>query len=122
MAEVQVLDDPPNTEPGTIYDPEPGKPVGVSEVLVDIPLSQRHGPVAKRYHGSVRLDPTRVGRDASKVADEVIAHLAGLLGADVELILEIKANIPDGAPEQVVRIVIENTRELRFDDSGFESE
>ena len=64
------------------------------------PTSQ---PSARRYHGSVKLDPTRVGKDAGQVADEVIAHLAGLLGADVKLTLEIEANIPDGAPEQVVR-------------------
>ena len=79
-------------------------------------------PAAKRYHGAVKLDPTRVGRDASQVADEVIAHLAGLLGADVRLTLEIEANIPDGAPEQVVRTVTENSRTLNFDDSGFETE
>ena len=77
---------------------------------------------AKRYHGSVKLDPTRVGRDAGQVADEVIAHLAGLLGADVKLTLEIEAHIPDGAPEQVVRIVVENSRTLNFDASGFETE
>ena len=79
-------------------------------------------PAAKRYHGSVRLNPTRFGRDASQVADEVIAHLASLLGADVKLTLEIEATIPDGAPEHVVRTVNENTRTLKFDDSGFETE
>ena len=79
-------------------------------------------PAAKRYHGAVRLNPTRVGRDASQIADEVIAHLEGLLGADVELTLEIKANIPNGAPEQVVRTVTENSRTLKFVDSGFENE
>ena len=79
-------------------------------------------PEAKRYHGSVKLDPTRLGRDASQVADEVISHLAGLLGADVKLTLEIEATIPEGAPEHVVRTVNENTRTLKFDDSGFESE
>lgn len=35
----------------------------------------------KRYHGSVDLDPTRVGRDAGRVADEVIARAAAVLGA-----------------------------------------
>ena len=70
----------------------------------------------------VRLDPTRVGRDASQVSDEVVAHLAGLLGADLKLTLEIEANIPDGAPEQVVRIVTENSRTLNFDDSELETE
>ena len=78
-------------------------------------------PKARRYHGSVKLDPTRVGRDASQIADEVIAHLSGLMGADVNLILEIEANIPDGTPEHVVRIVIENSRSLKFEDSGFEN-
>ena len=77
---------------------------------------------AKRYHGSVRLDPTRVGRDAGKIADEVIAHLNGLTGADVRLTLEIEADIPDGAPEQVVRVVTENSKTLKFEDTGFETE
>ena len=77
---------------------------------------------AKRYHGSVTLDPTRAGRDASQIADEVISHLSGLTGANVRLTLEIEADIPDGAPDQVVRIVTENTRTLKFDDSGFETE
>ena len=31
---------------------------------------------ARRFHGAVSLDATRVGRDASQIADEVIAHLA----------------------------------------------
>mgnify|MGYP000461959282 CR=1 FL=1 len=77
---------------------------------------------ARRYHGSVSLDPTRAGRDASTIADEVIAHLSGLMGADVKVTLEIEANIPDGAPEQVVRTVTENSRTLKFEVSGFEEE
>ena len=79
-------------------------------------------PTARRYHGSVSLDPTRAGRDASTIADEVIAHLSGLMGADVKVTLEIEANIPDGAPEQVVRTVTEKSRTLKFEVSGFEEE
>ena len=79
-------------------------------------------PRAKRYHGSVKLDATRVGRDAGQIADEVIAHLSALVGADVQLTLEIEAHIPDGTPEQVIRTVTENSRTLKFDDSGFENE
>lgn len=79
-------------------------------------------PLSRRYHGSVKLDPTRVGRDAGTIAEEVVAHLAGLMGAEVRLTLEIEADIPSGAPEQVVRVVTENSRTLKFDDSGFESE
>jgi hypothetical protein len=68
------------------------------------------------------LDPTRVGRDASRIADEVIAHLSGLVGADVRVTLEIEAEIPSGAPEQVVRTVTENGRTLKFTSQEFEKE
>ena len=77
---------------------------------------------ARRYHGSVKLDPTRVGLDASQVAKEVIAHLVGVVGSEVKLTLEIEADIPNGATEQVIRTVTENSRILNFDDSGFEKE
>ena len=45
-----------------------------------------------------------------------------MMGADVKVTLEIEANIPDGAPEQVVRTVTENSRTLKFEVSGFEEE
>ncbi len=76
----------------------------------------------KRFHGSITLDPARVGRDASRVADEVISHLSGLMGTNVRVTLEIEAEIPDGAPENVVRTVTENSRTLKFDNQGFELE
>jgi hypothetical protein len=82
-------------------------------------------PVAaqpKRFHGTVTLDPTRVGRDASRVADEVIAHLSGLVGAKVKVTLEVEAEIPSGAPDHVVRTVTENSRTLKFTSQGFEKE
>ena len=76
----------------------------------------------KRFHGTVSLDATRVGRDASQIADEVIAHLAGLVGAKVTVTLEVAAEIPDGAPDHVVRTVTENSRTLKFTSQGFEKE
>jgi hypothetical protein len=56
------------------------------------------------------------------VADEVITHLAGLVGSNVRVTLEIQAEIPGGAPETVVRTVTENGRTLRFTSQGFENE
>jgi hypothetical protein len=76
----------------------------------------------KRYYGTVVLDSTRVGRDASRVADEVISHLSGLVGAKVNVTLEIEAQMPDGASEQVVRTVTENGRTLKFSSQGFEKD
>jgi hypothetical protein len=77
---------------------------------------------ARRFHGSVSLDPARVGRDAGRIAEEVIAHLCGLVGADVKVTLEIEADVPQGVPETVVRTVTENSRTLKFKNQGFESE
>jgi hypothetical protein len=70
----------------------------------------------------VNLDAARVGRDASRIADEVIAHLAGQIGAEVTVTLDIEARLPEGAPEQVVRTVTENSRTLGFSSHGFERE
>lgn len=77
-----------------------------------------------RFHGSVTLDPNRVGRDASKIAEEIISHLVGLVGADVTITLDIEAVIPSGVPDNVVRTVTENCRSLKFEphQHGFEKE
>jgi len=80
-------------------------------------------PKPKRYHGTVVLDPARVGRDAGRIADEVVTHLVGLVGSNVRVTLEIQAEIPAGAPDNVVRTVTENSRTLKFTgNSGFETE
>jgi predicted AAA+ superfamily ATPase len=80
-----------------------------------------HSP-PKRFHGSVTLDPARVGRDASRIAEEVIAHLAGLVDATVTVTLDIDVKIPSGAPDNVVRTVTENGRTLGFTTQGFEED
>ena len=75
-----------------------------------------------RFHGTVDLDSARVGRDAGQIADEVISHLHGLIGAEVTVTLEIQARVPSGAPDNVVRTVTENARTLKFTSQGFERE
>jgi hypothetical protein len=78
--------------------------------------------LVKRFHGTVALSPLRVGSDAEKVGDEVIAHLAGLVDSKVRITLEIVAEIPGGLPDNTVRIVTENSRTLKFESQGFERE
>lgn len=84
------------------------------------------GPIGpsrpRRFYGSVELDSTRVGRDASRIAEEVIVHMEGLVGAKVKVTMEIEVEIPDGAPDNVVRIVTENSKTLKFKNHGFEVE
>ena len=107
-AGVGVAETSASTSAGAGTSPEPTPP----------PPEQK----ARRFHGAVSLDATRVGRDASQIADEVIAHLAGLVGAKVTVTLEIEAEIPSGAPDHVVRTVTENSRTLKFSSQGFERE
>lgn len=103
---------------------EPGIGSGAEAVGADTGgVAAPRGPrPPKRFHGTVSLDPTRVGRDAGRIGDEVIAHLVGLMGSDVKVTLEIEADIPNGATENVVRTVTENSRTLKFTSQGFEEE
>jgi predicted AAA+ superfamily ATPase len=76
----------------------------------------------KRFHGSVALDPARMTSAAGVIAESVIAHLSALVGSNVKVTLEIEAEVPSGVPDNVVRIVTENGRTLKFTTHGFEEE
>ncbi|MFZ1124205.1 MAG: Swt1 family HEPN domain-containing protein [Candidatus Baltobacteraceae bacterium] len=78
--------------------------------------------VLRRFHGTVRVDSTRVGRDAGRIADEVIAHLSGQMGSEVTVTIEIEAKLPNGATDLLMRTVTENSRTLKFDSFGFETD
>ncbi|MGH9126562.1 MAG: ATP-binding protein [Acidimicrobiales bacterium] len=77
--------------------------------------------VRRRFYGVAPVRPERLGRDAGRIAEEVVAHLVGLDGTEVEVTIEIKAHNDGGFPEQVVKLVSENTSALRFTESGFEA-
>jgi hypothetical protein len=77
-------------------------------------------PKPQRFYGSVTLDTTRAVRDATAVIEEVAQHLSGLLGTRVEITMEIHADLPEGAPEHILRTVTENCRTLKFTNYGFE--
>jgi hypothetical protein len=53
---------------------------------------------------------------------EVVKHLTTLYGVNVQVTLEIEANIPGGVREGTVRTVTENCRALRFEGFAFEEE
>jgi hypothetical protein len=76
----------------------------------------------RRFYAVTRLDPERYQRDFSKLAAEIIANLAGLLGTEVEISVEVKAVNAAGFPEHITRTVIENARTLKLDSFGFETE
>jgi hypothetical protein len=85
-----------------------------------IPASSQQPSLPTRYHGTVTLDSTRVGRDASRIAEEIIGHLTSLPGAVARITLEIDIEIPNGIPDDRVRAVNENSNTLKFKSHGFE--
>ena len=85
-----------------------------------IPGATPRAPILRRFHGSAKIDATRLSRDVDVIASSVVQHLAGLLDAKVKITIEIEAEIPSGAPENVVRTVTENCRTLKFENQGFE--
>lgn len=111
---------------GVVYKPNDGGAGSDSETspgpggVVDI--EPPNPPVLRRFHGAVELDPMRLGRDAGRIADEVISHLQGLVGSKVKITLEVLAEAPEGIPENVVRIVSENCNTLKFKAHGFEGD
>jgi len=88
-SETQGDDDVPEAPTGA---------VGESPATGLDPVTQPLTPQHHRYHGTVRLDPQRVGRDAVQIAEEVIVHLAGLPQAEVTVTIEIEARLPEDAP------------------------
>lgn len=106
----------PPTEPG---EAEPGRRTPLGEPL---PPAEPPVRVLRRFHGSVTLDPSRTGRDAGRIAEEVLNHLTTLRGGQVTVTLEIHAEAPDGVPDSTVRTVTENCRTLKFNTHGFEEE
>ena len=79
---------------------------------------QRVAP--RRFHATATLDHRRIGPDASRIAEEVVSHLDGLVGSDVKVTLEIEVTVPDGVPDRVERVVTENCASLRLASHAFE--
>jgi hypothetical protein len=118
-AKRQTTPEPTPTKPGEPQSADPITPTH-EPGSTSTPPTPSTPALPKRFHGSITVDATRVGRDAGRIADEVVAHLAGLVGSKVSVTLEIQAEVADGVPEKVVRIVTENCRTLRFSNHGFE--
>ena len=52
----------------------------------------------------------------------MVQHLVGLVGAGVDVTIEIHAEVPDAVPDQIVRTVTENCRTLKFKSHALEKE
>ena len=106
---------PPSVPGDTSGPQDPEEPGGDDPIT---PESKKYS----RFFGSVRLDGSRVGRDAGRIADEVLSHLAALPNAQLNVTLEVQVEVRDGVSEDVVRTVSENANALKFDQAAFEKD
>jgi hypothetical protein len=84
------------------------------------PTAEAKPALPTRFYGTVQVDARRLGRDAGRIAEEVLAHLLGVDGAAVTVTLEIRADIDKGIEQNIVRAITENCRTLNFKAHGFE--
>ncbi len=79
------------------------------------------GPRAKtRLFGVLRVDPHKYGRDLTRLQQEILPHLADPDTGDLTITVEVEATRPDGFPDDKIRIVTENARVLKFEQSDFD--
>ncbi len=122
VARAQIDSEAPTPTPTETPLPAPNggtRPGRTTESEGDQP-PQRVDP--RRFHATATLNHSRIGPEASRIAEEVVSHLDGLVGSKVRVTLEIEVEVPAGVPEHVERIVTENSVSLRLDGHAFEKE
>ncbi|GHO88025.1 Swt1 family HEPN domain-containing protein [Dictyobacter formicarum] len=104
------------TSTGSVERPKPPYHAPVPQPPIDTK------PKARRFHGSVDVRPLMMSIDAGTIMDEIVTHLAQLDQQGVRVTIEIQANIDKGIPDDIVRDILENSRNLKFQSYGFEED
>ena len=100
----------------------PGGTAGAGETPVAAPTtpptSKKKGP--KSFHGSADVASSAAKFRLVQIAEEVIAVLNSDPNASIKVTVEISADFPDGATDQVKRAVSENAKSLNFGSAEWE--
>ncbi|HEY6155649.1 MAG TPA: DUF499 domain-containing protein [Candidatus Udaeobacter sp.] len=75
---------------------------------------------AKFFHGAAEVSPSAAKFRLVQIAEEIIAILNSDPNASVKISVEISADFPDGATDQVKRAVSENAKSLNFGSAEWE--
>lgn len=75
---------------------------------------------SKTFHGSVQINPSTAKMRLVQVAEEIISVLAGDPNASLNITVEINADFPTGASDQIKRAVTENATSLGFKTKSWE--
>ena len=84
------------------------------------PPSPTLTPKAKSFHGSAEVAPAAARMRLVQIADEIIALLASDPNATLNITVEINAEFPLGASDQIKRAVTENATTLGFKTKAWE--
>jgi hypothetical protein len=95
---------------------------GASADSASAPSAAPATTVVTRFYGVVELEADRAIKNFSTVAQEVIGNLVGVEGADVHVVVEIRARRAEGFADQTIRTVTENAKVLGFTSSDFEAD
>jgi hypothetical protein len=72
------------------------------------------------FYGTVTIEPNQLGSTAGDINQEVLQHLAQLVGSKIKVTMDIDVELPNGVNDDIVRTVKENCRTLKFTESNFE--
>lgn len=99
---------------------------GVGGNTIGLPLPPPRPPVTppvtqhRRYHGSVELNAMQPTGQVSAIAQQILTHFNGVMGANVRVTLEIAVETPDAIPDQMVDAVQAKAATLHFATSEFD--
>jgi len=95
-------------------DPQP-KPSDKETVdKPDSPEKDKKKPT--RFFGTVMISPERPARDIQQIIEGIVEQITSIPSSDVNIKLEIVAEIPDGLDNGKVRTLVENANTLGFVD------
>jgi hypothetical protein len=77
-------------------------------------------PKSKSFYGSVEVNPTTAKMRLVQLAEEIISNLVSDPQAELKITVEINAEFPAGASDQIKRSVSENAKSLGFKTSTWE--
>ena len=69
----------------------------------------------KNFRASLKLDPKSATLEVGKFMHEVMSHIQALPNSEIELTLDINAEVENGIDKDTARIILENSRELKVD-------
>jgi len=101
--------------------PAPGQsalippPTGGLDAIAAIGLGK-----PRSFYGSVEVNPATAKMRLVQLAEEIISNLAADPQAELKITVEINAEFPNGATDQIKRAVSENAKSLGFKTSSWE--